>query len=216
MQAGPDSLRSTFTLGCLSPDVMGWAVMKKQPNKKSSSLSFTRRDFKRFSCHQACYSVVCDGLPPAWFERHIAQAQTMQPPQTLILSTSSAGDPVNANCPGSYVEGIFNNPILESRVVSYGQTRSRAAAPWADLPGALRQRLAFVHHSSRSSAHPEHKAVMSFMEVSKTKPGMVAKCLLQRWQSCLTRRSHLAKRTIAAFVGQLIVKVNLFSRYNTN
>jgi len=149
--------------------------MKKQPNEKSSTLSFTRRGFLK-GCSMSTSGVLlrslATGLPPAWFLRnHIAQAQTIQPPQTLILSTSSAGDPVNANCPGSYVEGIFNNPILESRVASYGQTSSRAAAPWSDLPEALRQRLAFVHHSSRSSAHPEHKAVMSFHGSVKNEVG---------------------------------------------
>ena len=55
------------------------------------------------------------GLPPAWLSRPLnafGQEAGQSDLQTLILSTSSAGDPINANCPGSYVEGFENNHLL--------------------------------------------------------------------------------------------------------
>ena len=71
------------------------------------------------------------GLPVSWLlnpERAMAQ-QNMQRPQTLIFSTSSAGDPVNINCPGSYVQGVTNNPHLGAQQGRFGDQRVRAAAP---------------------------------------------------------------------------------------
>ena len=40
--------------------------------------------------------------------------------QTLILSTSSRGDPLNINCPESYVEGVTNLPRLPSSRGRFG------------------------------------------------------------------------------------------------
>ena len=51
------------------------------------------------------------GLPPSWFlgvrSAHAADAAK---PDFLILATAGSGDPMNANCPGSYVKGVQNNP----------------------------------------------------------------------------------------------------------
>jgi hypothetical protein len=82
--------------------------------------------------------------------------------QTLILSTSSAGDPVNVNCPGSYVSGVENNPLLNAVDFMLGDTPTRACEAWANLPPALHQRLAFVHYRTNSAAHPEYASTMAF------------------------------------------------------
>ena len=82
--------------------------------------------------------------------------------QTLILSTSSAGDPVNVNCPGSYVEGVQSNPLLNPVDFMLGDVPTRASDSWANLPAALRQRLAFVHYRTNSAAHPEYASTMAF------------------------------------------------------
>ncbi|MEE2645377.1 MAG: DUF1501 domain-containing protein [Myxococcota bacterium] len=113
------------------------------------------------------------GLPPAWIAGlSSARAQeAMVRPQTLIFATSSAGDPVNVNCPGAYVDGAENNPILESSRGDFGRARVRAAAPWQALPAPLRERLAFFHYSSRTAAHPEYASKMSFRGSVKNSAG---------------------------------------------
>ena len=91
--------------------------------------------------------------------------------QTLIFSTSQAGDPVNVNCPGSYVNGVTNNPLLETSQSLFGEQRVRSATPWAQLPRGLRRRLAFFHHRTDSAAHPEHDLTMSFRGAVKNVNG---------------------------------------------
>ena len=70
---------------------------------------------------------LASGLPVGYLlnpKQALAQASSSQY-QTLILSTSSRGDPLNMNCPGAYVDGVTNNPILESSRASFGGTRHR-------------------------------------------------------------------------------------------
>lgn len=107
---------------------------------------------------------LASGIPPAFLlNPSAATAQMMnQAPQTLILSTSQRGDPININCPGSYTDGVINNPDLETRRGRFGAQRHRAASVWCDLPNALRQRLAFFHYSPRTAAHPEYRDTMTF------------------------------------------------------
>ena len=114
------------------------------------------------------------GLPPAWLiNPSAARAQSMMetPIQTLILSTSSAGDPLNANCPGSYTASAENNPDLPSGPVELGGVTAQGAQAWGMLPSALRERLAFFHYGSRAVAHPEYAATMGFRGSVKNEVG---------------------------------------------
>ena len=107
---------------------------------------------------------LASGLPVAYLlDPSESRAQQMMSSdiQTLILSTSSRGDPINVNCPGSYVDGVTNNPNLETARANFGSTRARAAQVWCGLPNDLRQRLAFFHYRPRSAAHPEYRSVMA-------------------------------------------------------
>ena len=99
------------------------------------------------------------GLPPAWLAKPLCAfgQEDQSSRQTLILSTSSAGDPINANCPGSYVEGVQNNPLLTPMDFMLGDTATRAAEPWTLLPANMRSRLAFMHYQTNSAAHIEYK-----------------------------------------------------------
>jgi len=140
------------------------------------------------------------GLPPAWLLAASAPRPARSPLallaardalaqsspralQTLILSTSSAGDPVNANCPGAYVPGAQNNPLLAASRVTLGAGGARGASVWGELPEALRARLAFVHLSPRAVAHPEYSATMSLHGAVKNAAGngteMLASALAQ-------------------------------------
>lgn len=97
----------------------------------------------------------------------------------LILSHQSTGDPLNANCPGSYgnpnnandplhqIEhptvqelgakaGGFENPVN----FNLGSKTVRAAQCWSELPQSLLERSAFWHHGTFTNAHPDFKVVM--------------------------------------------------------
>ncbi len=114
------------------------------------------------------------GLPPAWLSRPLSafgQEEQLPDLQTLILSTSSAGDPINANCPGSYGEGFENNELLTPVDFILGNTPTRAAEPWLQLPASLRERLAVLHYRTGSAAHGEYKSTMAFHGAVKNAQG---------------------------------------------
>lgn len=141
--------------------------------KKKTKLS--RRNFIRGSAAGSALLLqsLATGLPVSFLmnpSQAVAQGVNHER-QTLIFSTSQAGDPVNVNCPGSYRNGVTNNPLLEAVRAAYGGRQTRAAAPWAALPGALRRRLAFFHHRTDSAAHPEHDLTMSFRGAIKNAAG---------------------------------------------
>jgi len=113
------------------------------------------------------------GLPKSWIlgERiaHAADAT----PQFLILATSSNGDPLNANAPGSFVDGAENSPLpeLAAADITFGSGTYRAAKCWSTLPDALRELLAFFHHRTYTNAHPEHRKVMALQGAAKSLSG---------------------------------------------
>jgi len=113
------------------------------------------------------------GLPKSWIlGDRVAHAAGITP-QYLILATSNNGDPLNANAPGSFVEGAENNPIpeLAAADVTFGAGTYTAAKCWANLPEELRARLAFFHHRTYTNAHPEHRKVMALQGAAKSKAG---------------------------------------------
>ena len=159
------------------------------------------------------------GLPPAWLSApRFARAQEMNAelPQILIMSTSSSGDPVNINCPGSYVSGVENNPILEvsDNVRLGGRPPVRGARVWGNLGGQLRNRLAFVHYSSRTAAHPEFAKAMTLHGAVKTSQGNGSEMLSSALASlgadplsCLQREPIPLGRETVTFEGQPLQNV---------
>ena len=143
---------------------------------KNKTTNLSRRNFLRGTAAASSAVVLqslATGLPVSFLlNPSNASAQAMnRTVQTLIFSTSAAGDPVNVNCPGSYRNGVTNNPLLEGVRAAYGDGQVRGAAPWAELPANLRQRLAFFHHRTDSAAHPEHDLTMSFRGAIKNSTG---------------------------------------------
>jgi hypothetical protein len=113
------------------------------------------------------------GLPKSWIlGDRVAHAETTTP-QFLILATSGQGDPLNANAPGSFVNGTQNNPLpeLAAASVKFGESSYQAAKCWNTLPEELRARLAFFHHRTYTNAHPEHRKVMALQGAAKSKAG---------------------------------------------
>jgi hypothetical protein len=126
------------------------------------------------------------GLPP-WFllNPRRATAQDLQcmlnaqnNNQYLILSTSSNGDPVNCNCPGTYENTNLIHPSVDemtaSKVTVGGQSLG-AALPWADpsvttsggsagcLSSAVLARTSFFHYMTGTVVHGDQPKVMKMM-----------------------------------------------------
>jgi hypothetical protein len=126
------------------------------------------------------------GLPP-WFllNPRRATAQDLQcmlnaqnNNQYLILSTSSNGDPVNCNCPGTYENTNLIHPSVDEMTatkVTVGGQQLGAALPWADpsvttsggsagcLSSAVLARTSFFHYLTGTVVHGDQPKVMKMM-----------------------------------------------------
>ena len=118
---------------------------------------------------------------PAWFiaNPRKATAQSLQCAidakenlQYLILSTSSNGDPMNCNTPGTYEAPEIIHPMqpeMAATQVALGAKTYGAALPWAgtDVGGklapAVLARTCFFHHSTRSTVHGDQPKVMKLL-----------------------------------------------------
>lgn len=114
---------------------------------------------------------LASGLPAALLRPAAAQAGgrdaagggTDPAAQFLILSTSSAGDPVNANAPGTYEHPEIEHsadPRMAPAALRLGQSQVIAAAPWAGLPQEVLDRTMFFHHSTLAQSHPQNPRVL--------------------------------------------------------
>lgn len=113
---------------------------------------------------------LASGLPAALLRPAAAQARGLDAAggldpaaQFLILSTSSAGDPVNANTPGTYEHPAIEHsadPRMAPTALRLGPRRVTAAAPWAGLPQAVLDRTVFFHHSTPAQSHPHNPRVL--------------------------------------------------------
>jgi uncharacterized protein DUF1501 len=93
--------------------------------------------------------------------------------QYLILSTSSQGDPINCNCPGTYEASDIIHPqqsTVVSTQITLGGKSYGAALPWAPTSvsgGALDPttlaRLQFFHHSTGTTVHGDQPKVMKLL-----------------------------------------------------
>jgi hypothetical protein len=126
------------------------------------------------------------GLPP-WFllnpRRATAQDLTcmlnaQNNNQYLILSTSSNGDPVNCNCPGTYENTNLVHPTADemtAQKVTVGGQSLGAALPWADpsvtttggsagcLSSSVLARTSFFHYLTGTVVHGDQPKVMKMM-----------------------------------------------------
>jgi hypothetical protein len=118
---------------------------------------------------------------PAWYlaNPRRATAQDLQCAidakdklQYLIVSTSSMGDPINCNCPGTYeVPALVHpqQPELAATPLQLGDKMYQVAKPWAsvDAGGALStavlSRTLFFHHSTRTTVHGDQPKVMKLL-----------------------------------------------------
>ena len=107
------------------------------------------------------------GIPMSILAKPLtARAQDAATTRILILSTSSAGDPINANVPGTYEDPAVehsNDPLMAPMAMTIGGQQLTAAKPWAELPASLLQKTVFFHHGTYTNSHPNHPKVMRLM-----------------------------------------------------
>jgi hypothetical protein len=107
--------------------------------------------------------------PSAW-------AMEPRPTRRLILVASSAGDPINANCPGSYVEGLVHptgDDFLPTEIQLGGRTVTAARA-WTRFRQSDLDRTCFIHHGTYTNAHGNHSKVMRLMGAVRRDEMMVS------------------------------------------
>jgi hypothetical protein len=111
---------------------------------------------------------------PAWFLQHPerATAQSLQCAimareklQYLIVSASSAGDPIGCNCPGTYEGAAIHpdDPTMAPITIDFGGKPFTAATPWSLLSDAVRARTNFFHHVTLANVHGDQPKVMRLM-----------------------------------------------------
>ena len=107
------------------------------------------------------------GIPMSILARPLAaRAQDAATTRILILSSSSAGDPINANVPGTYEDPVVehpNGPEMAPTLMTIGGQQRTAAKPWAELPASMLAKTVFFHHGTYTNSHPNHPKVMRLM-----------------------------------------------------
>jgi len=165
-------------------------------NKPSlhSSDTLTRRDSLRALVFGSGYlglRMLATGLPAYYLRapsRVTAQdlscaITSKEKLQYLIVSASSAGDPINCNCPGTYEAPEPVHPqqsTMTAVPVQLGGKSYQAAQPWADtsaggqLSAATLSRTLFFHHSTRTTVHGDQPKVMKLLGATQSSEMMVS------------------------------------------
>ncbi len=155
-------------------------------------------------------SALLNGIP------NNAHAQEARPPQYLILNSRSQGDPINANAPGSYVNGVVNNPSAALAPTEFflGSQRTTAAAPWAELPEWALSQTSFIHHRTYQNSHPQHGKVMNLLGNAKGVDGAGTETITSLYSSetadllgTIQREPISLERKVLSFEGRTLQSV---------
>ena len=86
--------------------------------------------------------------------------------QYIVFNTSMQGDPINANCPGTYEDPNINHPLdpamAATKFTMSGKTYT-AAKPWSTLPQNVLDRTLFFHLMTGTPVHPRERDVLELM-----------------------------------------------------
>lgn len=161
------------------------------------------------------------GLPISFLLRpaHAALSEEAATPdasidQHLILSTSSAGDPLNANVPGTYdFADIVHpaDPAMARTELSLGGRRSFAAAPWATLPQAVLDRTLFFHHATLTNKHPGLPTVMRLHGGTAQRemlPSIIARHLASRLGTLQTEPLSIGTEEVLSIDGRPLPRLS--------
>jgi hypothetical protein len=127
-------------------------------------------------------AAIATGLSPAFLRAPLAHAGGGAPgsAQFLILSASNRGDPMNANCPGSYAHAGIRHPDapeFAGTPIQLGGASSTAAQIWGTLPQWVLDRSCFIHHATRSAVHSEMAKILRLMGATEDEellPSLIA------------------------------------------
>jgi hypothetical protein len=112
------------------------------------------------------------GVPISFLARpltaraEIYQCANKPKAQYLILSTSSAGDPLNANVPGTYdFPDIVHaaDPRMAATPITLAGKQYTAAQLWSTLPPWVLDRTVFFHHATLTNNHANLPKVLRLM-----------------------------------------------------
>ena len=112
---------------------------------------------------------------PAWFLANPLKASAsdmactlanLDKLQFLVASTSSAGDPISCNVPGTYEADAIIHPAqteFAATPFDFGAKTVKAAQIWSTLTESVRTRTNFFHHITGGLVHGDHPKVMRFL-----------------------------------------------------
>lgn len=107
--------------------------------------------------------------------------------QYLIWSTSGAGDPLNANAPGSFDHpSIIHSadPEMAKTALTLPAGATTAAKPWTTLPPWALTRAGFFHHTTLTNSHANQPKMMRLMGAIKRQE-MLVSLLSRQLAGCL-------------------------------
>ncbi len=87
-------------------------------------------------------------------------------PQFVIYSTSSNGDPVNCNAPGTYDDPkIYHpgDPSMASTPMTFGSRTVNGAKIWSTLGPSVLAQTSFFHHGTYTIIHPDEVKVLGLL-----------------------------------------------------
>ena len=137
---------------------------------------FSRRTFGELLFGGTGLAALATGLSPLFLRSPLAWADNassdcdVSRAQFLIFSNSQAGDPINANCPGTYEDARIVHPggdDFASTDMNLGGVATRAAKVWSTLAPAALARACFVHHATRTVVHPDMPKVLGLLGATK-------------------------------------------------
>jgi hypothetical protein len=128
--------------------------------------------------------------------------------QALVIATSSAGDPVNANVPGTYdFPDIAHaaDPRMAAAPLMLGGKSFTAAQIWSTLPAWVLDRTCFFHHATLTNNHPNLPKVMRLMGATYKQemlPSLLAKQLAPCFGSVQTEPLSVGAGEFLTFEGR--------------
>jgi hypothetical protein len=143
------------------------------------------------------------GLPASFFlnpRKALANTPSCTPAaaaQYFILSTSGAGDPINASAPGTYEDKSIvhsSDPTMAATNFMMGSQSVTAGKPWSLLPQSVLDKMTFWHLMTNTPIHPAEPEVLRLMDVTvgpEMLPSILGKvlqsglCTIQQQPICL-------------------------------
>jgi hypothetical protein len=113
----------------------------------------------------------------AWADDPLPACVDKSKAQYLIFNTSSNGDPLNGNVPGTYDDpNIVHppDPTMAPTALTIGGQSYTAALPWSTLPQNVLDRTSFFHHTTLSNAHANQPKVLKLMGAIKRQEMLVS------------------------------------------